>query len=83
MPKASSGHVAICTLVDSATGFEILRQVLDKTSRVESYTYFIPYFGVPKVLITDRGKENKNSEIAQQTLQYPTYFFFNRSPRLA
>ena len=32
MPRASSWYVAICTLVDSATGFTILRPVLYKTS---------------------------------------------------
>lgn len=27
MPKAASGHVSICTLVDSATGFTVLQPV--------------------------------------------------------
>ena len=68
MPKASSGHVAICTLVDSATGYTVFQPVLNKTSLAVSNTllnHYIPYFGVPKVLVTDKGKENANSEIAK------------------
>ena len=30
MPKSNEGHVAICTLVDAATGYTILRPVFDK-----------------------------------------------------
>ena len=66
MPKATSGHVAVCTLVDSATGLTILQPVLDKTSQSVSSTllnHYIHYFGVPKVLVTDKGKENASSEI--------------------
>ena len=66
MPKATNGHVVVCTLVDSATGFTIFQPVLDKTSQSVSSTllnHYIPYFGVPKVLVTDKGKENANSEI--------------------
>ena len=80
MPKATSGHVAICTLVDSATGFTILQPVLDKTSQSVSSTllnHYIPYFGVPKVLVTDKGKENANSEIKKMTERYNIQHIFS------
>ena len=76
MPKAFSGHWAVCTLVDSATEFTILQPVLDKTSQLVSSTllnHYIPYFGVPKVLVTDKGKDNVNSEIAK-LITSNTYF---------
>ena len=66
MPRSSDDHVAICTLVDAATGFTVLHAVKTKTSQAVSSTLlerFIPYFGCPKVLVTDKGKENINSEI--------------------
>ena len=66
MPRSNEGHVAISTLVDAATGFTILRLVYDKTSRGVSDTLhesFIPYFGCPTTLVTDKGRENVNSEI--------------------
>ena len=66
MPKSNAGHVAICTLVDAATGFIITHSVFDKTSAGVAQTLlekYIPYFGCPKVLVTDKGKENGNSEI--------------------
>ena len=69
MPKTIEGHVAICTLVDAATGFTIVCPCKNKTSEtvVEVLrTWFFPYFGVPHALVTDKGKENVNSEI--QTL---------------
>ena len=67
MPWSTMGHVAICSLVDAATGFIITNPVFDKTSSGVAQTLlenFIPYFGCPKVLVTDKGKENVNSEIA-------------------
>ena len=67
MPKSHLGHVAICTLVDAATGFIITNPVYDKTSTGVAQTImekYLPYFGCPKVLVTDKGKENVNSEIA-------------------
>ena len=67
MPKSVLGHVAICTLVDAATGFIITNLVFDKTSAGVAQTIlekYIPYFGCPKVLVTDKGKENINSEIS-------------------
>ena len=70
MPKSNEGHVEICTLVDAATGFTILRPVLDKTSRGVSETIlesFVPYFGCPETLVTDKGRENINSEIKELT----------------
>ena len=66
MPKSNEGHVAICTLVDVATSYTILRPELDKTSRGVSDTLmesFTPYFGCPTTLVTDKGRENINSEI--------------------
>ena len=66
MPKSNEGHVAICTLVDAATGFTILRPAHDKTSRGVSDTLlesFIPYFGCPTTLVTDKGQENVISDI--------------------
>ena len=67
MPKSVMGHVAICTLVDAATEFVITNPVFDKTSAGVAQTIlekFIPDFGCPKVLVTDKDKENVNSEIS-------------------
>ena len=80
MLKATSGHVAVCTLVESATGFTVLQPVLDKTSQSVSSTllnHLIPYFGVPKVLVTDKGKENANSEIKKLTERYNIQHIFS------
>ena len=66
MPKTTEGHVAICTLVDAATGFTIVCPCKSKTSEtvVEVlHTWFFPYFGIPHALVTDKGKENVNSEL--------------------
>ena len=66
MPKTSEDHVAICTLVDAATGFTIIRPCTDKTSSavVEVLrSWFFPYFGIPRAIVTDKGKENINSEL--------------------
>ena len=73
MPKSCEGHVAICTLVDAATGFVVAHPVLNKTSQAVSSTLtdkFFPYFGCPKVLVTDKGTENMNSEIAALLANY-------------
>ena len=70
MPKSNEGHVAICTLVDAATGLTILRPVFDKTSKGVSETIlesFVPYFGCPAVLVTYKVRENVNSEIKELT----------------
>ena len=67
MPKSTMGHVAICKLVDAATGFIITNPVFNKTSKGVAHTImekYIPYFGCPKVLVTDKGKENVYSEIS-------------------
>ena len=73
MPKSNQGQVAICTLVDAATGFIITNPVKDKTSSGVADTLlnkFIPYFGYPKVIVTDQGKENVNSEISLLCKRY-------------
>ena len=73
MPKTSEGHVAICTLVDAATGFTIVCPCKTKTSEsvVEVlHSWFFPYFGVPRLTVTDKGKENVNSEIQALTKAY-------------
>ena len=73
MPKTSEGHVAICTLVDAATGFTIVCPCKSKTSEtvVEVLrTWFFPYFGIPRALVTDKEKENVNSEIHSLTKAY-------------
>ena len=67
MPKSSSGHVAICTIVDAATGFVIVHPCLDKSHAgvIEALqTKVIPNFGCPKLLVTDKGKENVNKEVS-------------------
>ena len=56
MPKSNEGYGAICTLVDSATGFSIIRLVYDKPSKGVSEALlesFIPYFGCPNSLVND------------------------------
>ena len=73
MPRSAEGHVAICTLVDAATGYTILQAVTTKTSQAVSSTIlekYVPFFGVPRTLVTDKGKENLNSEIALLTKRY-------------
>ena len=60
MPQATTGHVAIFTMVDSATGFTILHPVLNKTHHVVSKTLFdycVPFFGIP---------DQKNSPISEE-----------------
>ena len=72
MPKSAESHVAVCTLVDAATGFTIVHPVKTKTSLavVETLTQkCIPYFCCPSTLIIDKGKENVNSEIKSQLKQ--------------
>ena len=66
MPKPAEGHVAACTLVDVATGFTIVHPVKTKTSAavVDTLTQkCIPYLGCSSALVTDKVKENVNSEI--------------------
>ena len=70
MPNSNEGHVAICTLVDAATGFTIPRPVHDKSSWGVCDTIlesFVPYFGCPEILVTDKGRENVDSEIKELT----------------
>ena len=73
MPKSSSGHVAICTIVDAAPGFVIVHPCLDKTHAgvIEALrTKVFPNFGCPKRLVTDKGKENVNSEVSRFLRNY-------------
>ena len=66
MPRSSAGHVAICTIVDAATGFVIVHPCLDKTHKgvIETLrTRVFPNFGCPKLLVTDKGKENVNDKV--------------------
>jgi hypothetical protein len=66
MPKSTSGELAVVTMVDAATGFTILHPVSNKTSDsiVSALTTrLFPYFGIPSVLVTDKGKENINQEV--------------------
>ena len=67
MPKSSAGHVAICTIVNAANGFVIVHPCLNKTHTgvIEALrTKVFPNFGCPKLLITDKGRENVNNEVS-------------------
>ena len=73
MPRSNQGHAAICTLVDAATGFIITNPVKDKTSAGVVDTLvnkYIPYFGCPKYLVKDQGKENVTSKISLLCQKY-------------
>ena len=66
MPRSASGKVGICTAVDAATGFIFATAIENKTSQGVINILcdlIIPYFGCPKVLVTDLGTENINSEV--------------------
>ena len=68
MPASVEGHVAILTAVDAATGFVFAKACRDKTSKTVTnllLNTIIPYFGCPKTIVTDRGVENKNQDVAQ------------------
>ena len=68
MPKSANGHVAICTIVDAATGFVIVHPCMDKTHRgiIDALrTKVFPNFGCPLLLVTDKGKENVNQEVSK------------------
>ena len=68
IPNSVEGHVAILTAVDAATGFIFAKPCFDKTSKNVTellLNTIIPYFGAPKVLVTDLGVENKNADVAQ------------------
>ena len=87
MPKSNEGHAAICTLVDAATGFTILRPVYDKTSRGVSDTLlqsFIPYFGCPTTFSYGQRLRKRESgyEIAHVHFKHPTCCFLNSSPAI-
>ena len=73
MPKSSSGKVAICTLVDAATGFVIVHPCSDKTHAgvIDALrTKVFPNFGCPRLLVTDKGKENMNQEVSKFLKHY-------------
>ena len=73
MPKATSGHLAVITIVDAATGFCILVPSRNKTGNavIEALTKILfPNFGVPKLLVTDRGKENVNEAMSKLLQNY-------------
>ena len=56
MPTSVEGHVAILTAVDAATGFIFAKPCFDKTSQNVTGLFLntmIPYFGTPKVIVTD------------------------------
>ena len=68
MPRSAAGNVAICTIVDAATGFVIVAACPDKThagviNALRCQVF--PHYGCPKVLVSDKGKENVNSEVAK------------------
>ena len=68
MPKSSSGKVAICTIVDAATGFVIVHPCSDKTHAgvIDALrTKVFPNFGCPRLLVTDKGKENMNQKVSK------------------
>ena len=73
MPKAITGELAIVTIVDAATGFTILHPCTDKTSdsvAAALTTKLFPFFGIPHTIVTDKGKENVNNEIATLLKEY-------------
>ena len=60
MPKSSAGHVAICTIVDAATGFVIVHPCFDKThlgviNALRSKVF--PNFGCPQLILRTKGKK--------------------------
>ena len=63
MPTSVKGHVSILTAVGAATGLIFAKPCLDKTSKNVTdllLNTIIPYFGAPKIVVTDLGVENKN-----------------------
>ena len=73
MPKSASGNVAICTIVNAATGFVIVHPCQNKTHRgvIEALrTKVFPNFGCPLLLVTDKGKENMNQEVSKFLKHY-------------
>ena len=73
MPRSAQGHVAICTIVDAATGFVIVSPCQDKTSNSvisALRTKVFPHYGCPKLIVSDKGKENVNKEVASFLRQY-------------
>ena len=58
MPTSVEGYVSILTAFDAATGFIFAKPCLDKTSKNVTellLNTIIPYFGAPRVIVTDLG----------------------------
>ena len=73
MPPSAQVNVAICTIVDAATSFVILSPCADETLQgviLALRTQVFPYFGCPKLVVSDKGKENMNKEVATFLRQY-------------
>ena len=73
MPRSSAGHVAICTVVDAATRFVIVHPCMDKThiGVLDALrTRVFPNFGCPKLIVTDKGKENVNRKVSRFLRNY-------------
>ena len=85
MPKSTMGHVAICKLVDAATGFIITNPVFDKTSKGVGHTIMEKYILTLVVLrswLPTRAKKTsiqkfhfflKNSTSNMSLLPLPTH----------
>ena len=60
MPRSSEGHIAICTLVDAATGFTIANPVKTKSSHPSSTLLekFLSYTPLRKVSLTTNRATN-------------------------
>ena len=66
MPRSTAGHVAICTIVDTATGFVIDYPCFNKTHHGVLDALLLnvfPNFGCPCLLVTDKGKKNIIEEV--------------------
>ena len=73
MPRSAAGNVAICTIVDAATGFVIVVACPDKThagiiNALRCHVF--PHYGCPRLIVSDKGKENVNSEVAKFLTSY-------------
>ena len=62
MPRSAAGNVAICTIIDAATGFVIVVACPDKTHAgvINALCcHVFPNYGCPRLLVSDKGKEKK------------------------
>ena len=83
MPRSAAGNVAICTIVDAATGFVIVVACPDKTHTgiINALRCRVfPHYGCPKVLVSDKGKENVNSATSKSREHSPFFLTFFRHP---